>query len=90
MQVGSLGQLSHFYAWNCSFSRLPTELGEASSLIALDFSDNRLAGALPVSLARLKWANTAYFDSIYSQVECPLAPAVRSWLSNVTYTLPLC
>ena len=89
--LGNLSRLRRLYAWNTSLGgALPRSIGRlAGSLVAIDLTDNQLAGALPDSLAQLRRVDTAYFDG-NPRLECPLSPQVAAWLKGVKYHADPC
>jgi len=87
--ISKMSALQKFYAWNASLTAVPADFGELPSLVAVDLTDNALAGQLPGSLVNLKTVNTAYFDGNPS-LRCPMPAAVSAWLDTVRYAAHPC
>lgn len=52
-QIGQLGQMTVFSARMNAFASIPTEIGNLSSLISIDFVGNNLRGTIPSEVGRL-------------------------------------
>ena len=82
--IGNLTRLERFYAWNTSFTSIPTAMGNMKNLIALDLTDNCLEGELPEGLSDLTKVDTVYLDG-NPKLTCPLTSRMSNWLKNVTF-----
>ena len=51
--IGELRHLKRLYAWNTSLTSIPATIGNLTSLLALDLTDNSLEGSLPDELGQL-------------------------------------